>query len=189
MSTEAWALPSRGRIGMASLILTESVFFAIFVVAYLFYIGKSLGGPSPAEVLRLPVLNTICLLASSITITIAVRALGAGDVTRFTVFLLLTVLLGGEFLVGTAVEWYGLIYRDGLTIATSLFGTTFYSLVGFHAAHVTLGLVLLTLVLVLAALGWVHQRNAERVEVLSWYWHFVDAVWVVVFTVVYVIGR
>ena len=82
-----------------------------------------------------------------------------------------------------------LIYEHGLTIRTNLFGTTFYSLVGAHAAHVTIGIVLMTLVLVLSLLGYVRVRDSERVEMLSWYWHFVDAVWIAVFTVVYVVGR
>jgi cytochrome c oxidase subunit 3/cytochrome o ubiquinol oxidase subunit 3 len=184
-----WTLPPRGRMGMVTLIATESAFFTIFVVAYLFYIGKSLTGPYPKDVLALPILATICLLSSSITITLAERNLRRGHVGVFNLWWMLTILLGGVFLGATAIEWYGLIFEDGLTIATNLFGTTFYSLVGFHAAHVTVGLALLTLVLVLSVFGHVKQAHAERVEVLSWYWHFVDAVWVVVFTVVYIIGR
>ncbi len=184
-----WELPSKGRVGMAGLILTESSFFAIFVVAYLFYIGKSLVGPYPAGVLELPILGTVCLLSSSVTIVLAVRALRAGLVSRFVIWWLVTILLGAEFIAGTVLEWYGLIYEHGLTIRTNLFGTTFYSLVGFHALHVLVGLLLLSLVLVLALLGHVRQEHAERTEILSWYWHFVDTVWIVVFTVVYVIGR
>jgi cytochrome c oxidase subunit 3 len=186
---EEWTLPSRGRVGMACLICTESALFVIFVVAYLYYIGKSLTGPYPAEVLDLPIAATICLLSSSITITLAARALPRGHDRSFRLWWLLTILLGLYFLGATAVEWYRLIYIDDLTIRTNLFGTTYYSLVGFHAGHVTVGLILLTLVLVLAVRGHVHAGHAERVEILSWYWHFVDFVWVVVFTVVYVIGR
>jgi cytochrome c oxidase subunit III len=189
MQPAEWTLPSRGRVGMAGLILTESALFAIFVVAYLFYIGKSLTGPYPAEVLNIPVSSTICLLSSSITITLAVRGLRRGHAAGFRLWWFLTIALGGYFLGATAVEWYGLIYRHNLTIWTNLFGTTYYSLVGFHAGHVTVGLTLLTLVLVLSLRGHVTHAHAERVEVLSWYWHFVDVVWVVVFTVVYVIGR
>jgi len=180
-----WELPSKGRIGMAGLILTESSFFAIFVVAYLFYIGKSLNGPYPADVLELPILNSICLLSSSVTIVFALRA---GNVRLFGAWWLLTILLGLEFLIGTGVEWWGLIYDHGLTIGTNLFGTTFYSLVGFHALHVFVGLTLLTLVLLFAVFGGLRAEHAERTEILSWYWHFVDTVWIVVFTVVYVVG-
>jgi cytochrome c oxidase subunit 3/cytochrome o ubiquinol oxidase subunit 3 len=184
-----WSLPEKGRVGMACLILTESSFFAIFVVAYLFYIGKSLNGPFPSDVLELPILNTICLLSSSVTIVVALRALRAGKTSTFSAWLFLTILLGLEFLIGTGVEWYGLIVHHGLWIGTNLFGTTFYSLVGFHALHVFVGLSLLSLVLIFALGGHLKAEHAERTEILSWYWHFVDTVWIVVFIVVYVVGR
>ena len=180
---------SKGRVGMACMILTESALFTIFVVAYLFYIGKSLNGPYPKDVLELPVLATIALLSSSISVTLAVRALRRGQMAAFNLWWFVTIVLGGYFLVATGIEWDSLIYGHNLTIWTNLFGTTYYTLVGFHAGHVTVGLMLLALVLILSLRGSVHAAHAERVEVLSWYWHFVDAVWVVVFTTVYVIGR
>ncbi len=184
-----WRLPSRGRAGMIALLVMESAFLGTFVVAYLFYIGKSLSGPTPKQVLDFPFLGTVCLLASSLTIALAVRALRGGRMMLFGAWLLLTILLGAEFLTGTALEWYGLIVRNGLTIGSNLFGTTFYSLVGFHAGHVTLGLVLLILVWIFTVFGAVRTEHAERVEILSWYWHFVDAVWVVVLTAVYIVSR
>jgi cytochrome c oxidase subunit 3/cytochrome o ubiquinol oxidase subunit 3 len=187
--TSDWTLPSRGRVGMACMILTESALFTIFVVAYLYYVGKSLSGPYPRDVLDIPVLATIALLSSSITITLAVRALRAGQDGAFKLWWFITIALGAFFLVATAVEWGGLIYDHNLTIWTNLFGTTYYTLVGFHAGHVTVGLLMLGLVLVLGLRGAVRAAHAERVEILSWYWHFVDAVWVVVFITVYVIGR
>ncbi len=185
----AWTLPARGRVGILTLILTESAFFSIFVAAYVFYIGKSLSGPFPRDVLHVPIVNTICLLSSSITIVLAVRALKRGATGAFALWWLATLLLGLEFMIGTAAEWNRLIYHEGLTIRTNLFGTTYYSLVGLHALHVTVGLLLILLVLILTATGYVDRRQAERTEILSWYWHFVDAVWVVVFITVYVIGR
>ena len=184
-----WTMPDKGKVGMLLLILAESSFFAIFVVAYLFYVGKSLNGPFPADVLKLPILGSICLLSSSVTIMVAIRALRAGQTGRFNLWWLVTILLGLEFLIGTGVEWYGLIVRHGLWIDTNLFGTTFYSLVGFHALHVTVGLLMLTLVLIFGLTGSLKPEHAERTEILSWYWHFVDTVWIVVFTVVYVVGR
>jgi cytochrome c oxidase subunit 3/cytochrome o ubiquinol oxidase subunit 3 len=120
---------------------------------------------------------------------LAERALRQGYGAPFSGWLLLTILLGVEFLRATAVEWYQLIFIHHLTISTNLFGTTFYALVGFHALHVTVGLLLLTLVLILSLCGYVTQVQRERVEALSLYWHFVDVVWVVVFLVVYIIGR
>ncbi len=181
--------PLSGRIGIASLIVAETSLFGVFVVAYLFYIGKSLNGPYPKDVLDLPVLATICLLSSSISVALGVRALRAGDVRRSGLWLLVTVLLGGIFLAATAREWYGLIYKHGLTMGTNLFGTTYYPLVGLHASHVIIGLSMLSLCCLLAWSGALRPVHGERVELVSWYWHFVDAVWVVVFTVVYVVGR
>jgi cytochrome c oxidase subunit III len=184
-----WTLPSRGIVGMVCLILAESAIFLIFVVAYVFYIGKSLSGPMPAQVLELPILGTICLLSSSFTVHAAVSALRKANLRGCTVWLATTVLLGAVFLMTTAREWYHLIHDFGLTIRTNLFGTTFYSLVGLHATHVVIGLILLTVALVLLLNGRVQEKHAERLEVLSLYWHFVDGVWVVVFLVVYVLGR
>lgn len=186
---EGWHQPSRGGVGMACLIIAESAIFIIFVVAYIFYIGKSLTGPTPREVLDIPWFASICLLSSSITVHFAVHELRAARIARSAWWIAATVLLGSIFLGATAMEWYELIYHHGLTVRTNLFGTTFYSLVGLHASHVIVGLIMLTLALIFAIAGKVTQRHAERLEVLSLYWHFVDAVWVVVFTVVYVLGR
>jgi cytochrome c oxidase subunit III len=185
----AWQLPPRGRAGMYCLISAESAIFTIFVVAYLFYIGKSLTGPTPKEVLHAPIFFSVCLLSSSLTIHLAVQSLKRAKVAAFALWWLLTLSLGATFLYGTAREWRHLIYDEGLTIQTNLFGTTYYSLVGLHAFHVTVGLIAITTVLLFALLGYVKQEHAERVDVLALYWHFVDAVWVVVFTVVYVLGR
>ena len=184
-----WVLPHRGVVGMACLIIAESAIFIIFVVAYVYYIGKSLSGPTPAQVLELPILGTVCLLSSSATVHFAVSALRKNNVRGCTMWLAGTVLLGALFLMGTAREWYHLIHDFGLTIRTNLFGTTFYSLVGLHATHVVIGLIMLTIALALLLSGRVKEKHAERLEVLSLYWHFVDGVWVVVFLVVYVLGR
>jgi cytochrome c oxidase subunit 3/cytochrome o ubiquinol oxidase subunit 3 len=174
---------------MFCVIAAESAIFTIFVVAYLFYIGKSLTGPMPTDVLHAPIFFTVCLLSSSLTIDLAVKSLKRASIRGFSLWWFLTLALGATFLFGTAREWRHLIYDEGLTIQTNLFGTTYYSLVGLHAFHVTVGLLAITTVLLFALFGYVRREHAERVDVLALYWHFVDAVWVVVFTVVYVIGR
>jgi cytochrome c oxidase subunit 3 len=189
VESAAWKLPSRLKVAVASLILTESAMFTIFVVAYLYYIGKSLTGPYPAEVLDTPIISTICLLSSSLTVVLAERAFKRENSTGFRVWWFVTILLAVVFLAYTAFEWKRLIFTDHLTISTNVFGTTFYSLVGLHASHVIVGLILLSLVMVLSLRGHVKRTHGERLEMVSWYWHFVDAVWVVVFTVVYIIGR
>jgi cytochrome c oxidase subunit 3/cytochrome o ubiquinol oxidase subunit 3 len=129
------------------------------------------------------------LLSSSVTIHFAVRLLRHGKVRSFALWWLLTIALGAVFLLGTAREWRHLIYDEGLTIQTNLFGTTYYSLVGLHAFHVTVGLLALVTVSIFTLLGHVRQQHAARAEVLSMYWHFVDVVWAVVFLVVYIVGR
>lgn len=186
---EVWTTPSRGRVAMFALIIGESAIFSIFVVAYIFYIGKSLYGPQPRQVLEIPVIATICLLSSSFTIWLSERALERAKIKLFGVFWALTLSLGVIFLVYTGLEWQDLIYNKGLTISTNLFGTTFYSLVGLHATHVLFGIIGLITVLVFTLLGKVREEHCQRIQVLALYWHFVDAVWVVVFTVVYIVGR
>ena len=184
-----WTLPYRGKIAMAGLIIAEAAIFTIFVVAYLFYVGKSLSGPTPSEVLDTPFFYTICLLSSSLTVHLAAKSIARDKVGAFLSLLSLTILLGGVFMYGTAQEWHRLIYEKGLTISTNLFGTTYYSLVGLHAFHVTAGVFMLGILLLFGLAGRVGQAQTQRVEVLAMYWHFVDVVWVVVFTVVYVLGR
>lgn len=184
-----WHLPSRGRVGMASLIVAETAVFSIFVVAYIYYMGRDVMGPTPKEVLELPIFGTIALLSSSFFIWLAERAIEHGEMQAFKLWWAVTVFLGAFFLGDTALEWHKLITVDHLTVSTNLFGTTYYCLVGLHATHVIVGLLFLLTVLILALFGKVNQTHAERVQVLGLYWHFVDAVWVVVFTVVYVVSR
>jgi cytochrome c oxidase subunit 3/cytochrome o ubiquinol oxidase subunit 3 len=189
LDEKPWVLPDRGIVAMICLIIAESAIFIIFVIAYIFYLGKSLSGPKPADVLELPIVSSICLLSSSITAHFAVSALRKAKVRACAAWLGGTILLGGIFITATANEWYHLIFEKGLTIKTNLFGTTFYSLVGLHATHVIVGLCLLTIAFISALRGKMNEHHAEKLEVLSLYWHFVDAVWVIVFAVVYVLGR
>jgi cytochrome c oxidase subunit III len=183
-----WTLPNRGRVGMYCLIAAEAAIFTIFVVAYIFYIGKSVDGPTPAQVLEVPIFYTVCLLSSSITVHFAERALQHGQLGSFRLLWFLTFALGAIFLIGTALEWRHLVEK-GLTISTNLFGTTYYSLVGLHATHVLVGLLGFAIVLALSLAGQVTTEYSAPIGVFSLYWHFVDAVWVVVFTVVYILGR
>ena len=179
----------RGRVGMWCLIVAESAIFTIFVVAYLYYAGKSISGPTPREVLEVPIFISICLFSSSFTIVMGEKAIDRGNTRLFTGWLFGTIVLGAIFVAGSLREWYRLIYEHGVTISSSLFGTTFYSLVGLHLSHVIVGLTMLSIVLIFALLGFVKQEHAERIGVLALYWHFVDTVWVVVLSVVYFIAR
>jgi cytochrome c oxidase subunit 3/cytochrome o ubiquinol oxidase subunit 3 len=176
---------------MLSFLLSEVAIFSTLIVTYLFYVGKDVVGPTPAEALKLPLVlfTTACLLASSATVHLAERTLKRGNQGGFIRWWGATIVLGVLFLSGTAYEWYRLVYDQGLTISRNLFGTTFYSLVGLHALHVTGGVVVLLIVLGLAQARQVTSANSAGVGLVSWYWHFVDGVWVVVFTVVYLVGR
>jgi cytochrome c oxidase subunit 3 len=188
-SETPWVLPSRGRVGMFSLIVAESAIFTIFVAAYIFYVGKSLDGPTPRQILKIPIFITVCLLSSSLTMHWAIAALRQGKTVAFNLLWLATFALGAIFLTGTAREWHHLIYDESFTVQTNLFGTTYYCLVGLHASHVTVGLIGLLIVALVGLAGKIKREHSERCEVLALYWHFVDAVWVVVFTVVYIVGR
>src|SRR5438874_6810317 len=177
--------------GMISFLVSEVALFGTLIVTYVFYLGKDVVGPTPAEALSLSLVlfTTACLLASSGTVHLAERTLRRGNQGGFIRWWLATIVLGGIFLGGTAFEWHDLIHRHHLTISRNLFGTTYYTLVGLHALHVTGGLLVMVIVLGLATRRQVTTANRAGVGLVSWYWHFVDVVWVVVFTVIYLLGR
>ena len=179
------------KVGMITFLASEVAFFSTLIVAYITFLGKDKVGPTPSEALTLPLVlgTTVCLLSSSATIHRAEGMLRRGARSAFLKWWAATILLGVVFLLGTAYEWNELISRHHLTISRNLFGTTYYTLVGFHGLHVTMGVVLMLFMLVLGMGSQVIGANRLGVELISWYWHFVDAVWVVVFTVVYLIGR
>jgi cytochrome c oxidase subunit 3/cytochrome o ubiquinol oxidase subunit 3 len=182
---------SPGQWGVASFLISEVALFGTLIVTYLFYLGKDVVGPTPAVALKLSLVlcTTACLLASSGTVHLAEKALHGSDQGWFIRWWLATILLGALFLGGTAYEWYGLIVDHGLTISRNLFGTTYYTLVGLHALHVTGGVTIMLIVLGLALGRQLTTAKRAGVSLVGWYWHFVDGVWVVVFTVVYLIGR
>jgi len=185
-----------GQWGIIAFLCSEVAFFSTLIVAYVVFMGRDsgpggMGGPVPKDVLSLGLVcvTTVCLLSSSGTIHLAERALRADRRSQFIGLWGATIALGTAFLVGTAVEWHGLITQQHLTISRNLFGTTFYSLVGFHAIHVTVGVLIMTLVFVLSLGGNMTAKNHGGVTLVSWYWHFVDGVWIVVFSVVYLSPR
>jgi cytochrome c oxidase subunit 3/cytochrome o ubiquinol oxidase subunit 3 len=173
--------------GMLSFLMSEAAFFTTLIVVYIRYLGTDRSGPTPAEALSLPLVigTTICLLSSSGTVHQADRSLRAGATAAFLGWWSATIGLGILFLLGTAYEWRELIVAHGLTLGRNLFGTTYFTLVGFHALHVSVGVLLMLTVLGLALRRQVSPSHHEGVGLVSWYWHFVDAVWVAVFSVVY----
>jgi cytochrome c oxidase subunit 3/cytochrome o ubiquinol oxidase subunit 3 len=181
---------SPGQWGIVAFLLSEVALFGTLIVTYVFYLGRDVVSPTPAVLrLSLVLFTTLCLLTSSATVHVAERTLGQGSQGGFIRWWLATIVLGAVFLAGTAFEWHDLIYNHGLTISRNLFGTTYYTLVGLHALHVTGGVTIMLIVLGLALSRQVTSANRAAVGLVSWYWHFVDGVWVVVFTVVYLVGR
>ncbi len=179
------------RVGMIALLCSEAAFFATLIVAYLMFLGQDKSGPTPLESLSWPLaaLNSVFLLSSSATLLFASRAFVAGNTVRTRLGLVVTIILGALFLAGTAYEWRSLIVDHGLTIATNLFGTTYYTMIGCHAVHVTVGVVCMTILLGLSLAGLLKHGANRGFELIEWYWHFVDGVWVVLFLIVYVLGR
>ncbi len=182
---------SRGQWGLLSFLVSEVALFGTLIVTYIFYKGTDVVGPTPAEALKLSLVlfTTACLLASSGTVHLAERTLRRGNQSGFIQLWLATIVLGVIFLGGTGFEWRDLIHNHHLTISRNLFGTTYYTLVGLHATHVTGGVIIMVIVLGLALRRQVTTANPEGVGLVSYYWHFVDVVWIVVFTVVYLLGR
>jgi cytochrome c oxidase subunit III len=183
LSTTQW--------GMASFLLSEVAFFGTLIATYVAFMGKDIVGPTPAEALSLPIVivATICLLSSSVVIHLAERSLERGQQRTFCFLLAGTIALGIAFLFGTAIEWRDLINERHLTISRNLFGTTFYTLVGFHGLHVTVGVIAMLIFLALSLGRELSNQHRTGVELVAWYWHFVDAVWIVVFFVIYVASR
>jgi len=176
---------------MIAFLASEVAFFSTLITAYLTFLGQDTVGPTPREALSLGLVlvTTACLMASSATIHQAERVLRRGSRPGFCLWWAATIVLGIVFLLGTAYEWNELITRHQLTISRNLFGTTYYTLVGFHGVHVTAGVVVMIIVLGLALGRGAGGVPEVGVELVSWYWHFVDGVWVAVFTVVYLVGR
>jgi cytochrome c oxidase subunit 3/cytochrome o ubiquinol oxidase subunit 3 len=185
------AAMSPKHLGMLTFLLSEVAFFSTLIVTYIVFIGNSRAGPYPAEVLSLGLVffTTACLLSSSGTIHLAENAFRRGSMGGFLGWWALTIGLGVLFLLGTAYEWYGLIFEHHLTLNRNMFGTTFFTLVGFHAAHVTVGVLIMLIMFGLVVRRRISAKDATPIELTSWYWHFVDGVWIVVFAVVYILGR
>lgn len=185
-----WPEFSSARIGIFAFLVSEAAFFSTLILTYLVYLGQSRTGPYPNEVLGWPVVsvNSLCLFSSSGTIALALRARNRGRIPAYERWMMLTILLGTLFVAGTAYEWKGLIFDHGLTINTNLFGTTFFTLVGFHAGHVTVGVITMSTMVLVGRRGWL-KSTSEVPELVSYYWHFVDVVWVFILTVVYIYGR
>ena len=167
-------------------IASECLFFGSLISTYLVYRGKSLVGPYPHEVFNIPYtsVSAFVLLMSSLTMVLALAALQRGDHRGLRIWLMATALLGCVFIGGQAFE-FTVFVREGVSLSTNLFGTSFFVLTGFHGAHVTVGVIMLLSFWVISMRGKLRQEQSLNIELLGLYWHFVDVVWIVIFTVVY----
>ena len=169
---------------------SDCLFFGAFISAYLLYRGRSTVPPGPKDVFDIPFTSatSFILLMSSLTMVLALAAIQRGDERRLKIWLLATVLLGATFIGGQVFEFTE-FDREGLGLGTNLFGSSFYVLTGFHGAHVTAGIIWLLSLWGMASQGRLKQADAEKVEIAGLYWHFVDVVWIVIFTVIYLVPQ
>jgi heme/copper-type cytochrome/quinol oxidase subunit 3 len=176
------------KLGMWAFLGSECLFFGALISTYLLYRGRSVQGPFPNEVYDIPYtsVSSGVLLMSSVTMVLALNAIQRGDHRRLRAWLLATALLGITFVGGQVFE-FTVFVREGLTLSRNLFGSSFFVLTGFHGAHVTVGILMLLTLFGQSLVGRLTVENALRVELVGLYWHFVDIVWIVIFTVVYLI--
>ena len=179
---------SNEKVAMWAFLGSECLLFGALISTYLLYRGRSVVGPTPKQIYDIPYtsVSSFVLLMSSLTMVLALAAIQRGDGRRLRVWLLATALLGATFVSGQIYEFTSFI-REGLTIKTNLFGSTFFVLTGFHGVHVTVGIMMLLSLANLSSRGKLPQSKAEVVEIAGLYWHFVDIVWIVIFTIVYLI--
>lgn len=169
---------------------SDCLFFGSLISTYMVYRGKSLAGtPTPHGVFNIPYtsVSAFVLLMSSLAMVLALAAIQRGDKRRMRIWLLATAFLGMTFLAGQFYEFTTFVHVEGLSLSRNVFGTTFFVLTGFHGAHVTIGVIWLLSIFVLSFTGRIEQKNSLDVEIAGLYWHFVDIVWIIIFTLVYLV--
>ena len=176
------------KLAMWVFLASECLLFGALISTYVLYRGASDTGPYPADVFDIPYtsVSSFVLLASSLTMVLSLAAAQKRDVARMRLWLLATALLGMTFVGGQVYE-FTVFYDEGLSITTNLFGTTFYVLTGFHGVHVTVGILMLLSLVGFSVADRLPDDAAFPVEMVGLYWHFVDIVWIIIFTVVYLI--
>ncbi|MCZ7534510.1 MAG: heme-copper oxidase subunit III [Acidimicrobiia bacterium] len=181
---------SNVKLGIWVFLSSEALFFGAFISTYLLYRGRDTVGPLPDDVFDIPFtsVTSFILLMSSMTMVLALGAIQRGDDRRFRIWIGATALFGLTFIAGQVYEFTS-FYREGLSLGSNLFSSSFYTLTGIHGAHVTIGIVWLLTLAGRSAQGRLSQEQSESVEVAGLYWHFVDVVWIVLFTVIYLVPR
>ena len=168
---------------------SDCMFFAALIATYMVYRGQSINGPYPIDIISVPIttISTFVLLCSSFAMVQALAATNRDDQRGIRIWLMATALLGAVF-IGFQIFEFNAFKNEGLSLGTNLFGATFFTLTGFHGAHVTLGIIWLLGMFVLALKGRLGPATSLDVEIVGLYWHFVDIVWIIIFTLLYLIG-
>lgn len=179
---------SNNKLGMWVFLGSECLLFGGLISTYLLYRGRHSGGVGPDQLWDIPFTSatSFVLLMSSLTMVLAVSAAKRGDRRNTNLWLVVTALLGGLFLAGQVYE-FTTFYNEGLGFTTSLFSSSFYTLTGFHGVHVLIGILMLLTTVGMNVTGRIRLGNGEGVEIVGLYWHFVDVVWILIFTLVYLI--
>ena len=179
---------SNVKLGMWMFLGSECLLFGGLISTYLLYRGRVSEGPTPSQIFDIPFtsVSSFVLLMSSLTMVFAVSAAAKKDDRGTNLWLVVTAMLGATFVGGQVYEFTA-FYNEGLGFSTSLFGSSFYTLTGFHGVHVTVGIIMLLALVAINKRGKVPGSKSETVEMLGLYWHFVDVVWIIIFTLVYLI--
>ena len=180
---------SNTKLAMWVFLGSDCLLFGALISTYLLLRHKSTHGPTPShDFFDIPFtsVSSFVLLFSSLTMALAVGAIHRGDVRRCRTFLLTTALLGSVFIGGQVYEFTSFVH-EGLGYTTNILGSSFYTLTGFHGVHVSVGIMFLTAMFVMSLRGTLGPDRAETVEIFGLYWHFVDIVWILIFTIVYLI--
>ena len=179
------------KLGMWLFLSSDCLFFGAFISTFLLYRDRGgQAGPTPADVFNIPFtsVTSFILLMSSLTMVLALAAVQRGDYRRFRIWIMATALFGATFIGGQIFEFTEFT-REGLNVSTNLFGSSFFILTGIHGTHVLIGIVWLVALWGLSMQSRISQGDSERVEIAGLYWHFVDVVWIVIFTVIYLLPR
>ncbi len=176
------------KLGMWTFLASECMFFGSLITTYLLYVGRTGDGPGPADIFDVPFtsVSSFVLLMSSLTMVLAHHSMVKRDERRMRGWLLATAMLGTVFIGGQVFEFSTFVI-EGMTITTSPFSSAFFVLTGFHGLHVTIGILMLLMLYTLSKLGRLPMDDDVRVDMIALYWHFVDIVWIVIFTFVYLI--
>jgi heme/copper-type cytochrome/quinol oxidase subunit 3 len=179
---------SNEKLAMWVFLGSDCLLFGGLISTYLLLRNRAVEGPTAADLFDIPFtsVSSFVLLMSSLTMALAVAAIHRGELSRSRAWLTTTAFLGATFVAGQVYEFTA-FYREGLGYTTNIFGSAFYTLTGFHGVHVTVGIIMLLTLVGMSLRGNLGTERAETVEIVGLYWHFVDIVWIVIFTVVYLI--